>query len=221
MSLRHLPGVIFDLGGVLLRWDTRAIVAAAFAEPDARATVHQAVFAHPDWLELDRGTLSEEAAVRRFAARSGQPPAALCALMEHVRRGLVPLPESVELLEELGAVGVPLYCLSNMHARNITYLTERYTFLRRFRDAVFSAQVQMIKPEPGIFALAAARFGMAPGSCVFVDDARPNVEAAARAGWRALLFTDAAGCRRQLQELATQWASGRAPPSTGPGRAGG
>jgi len=214
MSLSHLPGVIFDLGGVLLRWDAAAIVAAVFPDPDARRIVHQAVFAHPDWLELDRGTLSEAEAVRRFAGRSGQPLAAMRALMEQVRCALVPIPDSLELLADLDDAGVPLYCLSNMHACTIAYLTGRHAFFGRFRDAVYSAQVGMIKPDPAIFAYAAVRFGLPPGSCVFADDSPANVSAAVAAGWRAFRFLGAARCRHELEalaeELAVQGAAGRA-----------
>ena len=49
--------LIFDLGGVVVRWDPAAIIASVFDDEDLRARVREGVFAHPDWLELDRGTL--------------------------------------------------------------------------------------------------------------------------------------------------------------------
>lgn len=205
MSFAHLPGVIFDLGGVLLRWDTWSIVEAAFADESTRAAVHEAIFRHPDWLELDRGVLSEHDAVKRFAVRTGQPCSAMARLMDEVRRCLAPEPDVLDLLIDLDECGVPLYCLSNMHDRNTGYLTGRYDFFARFRDVIFSADVKMIKPEPAIYRYAQTRFGLTPETCVFVDDSPANVSAARQAGWHAVQFRDAARCRADLETLATRW----------------
>ena len=58
----------------------------------------------------------------------------------------------------------------------------------------------MITPEPEIFALSAQRFGVPPSEWVFLDDHLPNVLAARAAGWRALVFTDAAQAERDLRD---------------------
>ena len=205
MSLEKLPDVIFDLGGVLLRWDPEAIVAAAIPDPHLRPAIRGAVFEHPDWLELDRGTLEEEEAVARAAARCGQSPDLIQRLMDEVPRSLTPQAETVDLLAELDAAGVPLYCLSNMHARQADELPRRYAFFERFRDVIFSCHVGFIKPEPEIYAHASTRFGLSPASCVFVDDAPANVEGAAHAGWHAVRFCEAAQCRAELLALARRW----------------
>lgn len=193
--------VVFDLGGVLVEWDPESIVAAVFAAPQVQAAVRRAVFEHPDWLALDRGTLSEEEAVARFARRAAQPEAAMRRLMDQVRVSLAPKADALALLEELDERGVPLYCLSNMHVRNIAYLQERYDFFRRFRGMVISAQVRMIKPEPEIFAHLLAVCRLEAAHSVFVDDYPANVAAARAAGLQSVLFTSTAECRRQLQAL--------------------
>ena len=47
--------LVFDLGGVVVRWDPDAIIAGVFQDEATRARVREGVFSHPDWLELDRG----------------------------------------------------------------------------------------------------------------------------------------------------------------------
>ena len=174
-------------------------------DPDF-STVHREVFAHPDWLAMDRGDLTEEVAVERFAARTGKPPEAMGQLMDAVREGLAPLPASIRLLEELAGLGVPLYCLSNLHASNTGYLMARHEFFTLFRGVVFSALVRLMKPERAIYELSARRFGLTPEVCVFVDDSAANVTGAHDAGWRAIRFTDARACRDQLEALSAHWA---------------
>ena len=67
--------LVFDLGGVVVRWDPDAIIAGVFSDPSSRSRVKADVLSHADWLELDRGTLALEDAIRRAAQRTGIAPA--------------------------------------------------------------------------------------------------------------------------------------------------
>ncbi len=59
-----------------------------------------------------------------------------------------------------------------------------------FGEQLFSAyEVGSWKPDPGLFLHAARALGVAPARCVVVDDSAAGVEAARRAGMRALWFT--------------------------------
>jgi hypothetical protein len=49
--------IIFDLGGVVFTWNPEKIIARVFDDPAVRALVRSKIFNHPDWDELDRGTL--------------------------------------------------------------------------------------------------------------------------------------------------------------------
>ena len=193
--------VIFDLGGVLLDWDVDAIVAAVFADPQVQKSVRATVFDHPDWLALDGGTLGEEEAIQRFAQRSGQPVSSMEQLMQQVRLSLTPKADSLALLDELHARGVPLYCLSNMHVKNFAYLEETYSFWDRFEGIVISADIKMFKPNADIFEYLLCEYDLDPAECVFVDDHPANVEGARAVGLGAILFTAADDCRRQLDGL--------------------
>ena len=56
--------------------------------------------------------------------------------------------------------------------------------LALFESGVFSARVQLLKPEPEIYAHAAAAFGRRPADLLFLDDHWPNIVAAREAGWQ-------------------------------------
>lgn len=51
-----------------------------------------------------------------------------------------------------------------------------------------SSETHLLKPEAAIFDLATGRAGLSPGEILLVDDDRPNLIAAERAGWRTLWF---------------------------------
>jgi HAD superfamily hydrolase (TIGR01509 family) len=214
LNASPLRNVIFDFGGVLVRWQPEAVIASFYADEPLRARVLEAVIRHPDWIDIDRGTLSESAAIERFAARMGRPAAEMRALMQHIKDSLTPLPDSIALLDELAQRGVPLYGLSNMSAPIFSLLQSRYDHWNHFRGIVISGEVGMVKPEPEIFHHIAERYGLIPGETVFIDDHLPNIESAGRLGFRTIHFADAEHCRRELDTLLPRRPAGRV--RTGP-----
>lgn len=205
MDLRYddsaMRNVIFDLGGVVLEWNPDAILESHYADAGVRAAVKSALFAHPDWLQLDRGTLTEAQAISRVAQRIGMANGELAELFEAARRSLRPKADSVALLDELAARGVPLYCLSNMPAATFAYLRDRYPFWKVFRGIVISGEIRMLKPDREIFEYILHRYSLPPASTVFIDDHAPNVQAAGALGLHAILFRDALQCRAELEPL--------------------
>lgn len=201
MPQNSIRNVIFDFGGVLVRWQPQEIITRFYSEESLRGLVKRMVFQHPDWLEMDRGTLSEESAVRRFSARMERPLEEMVALLQHVKESLTPVGESVAIVHELERRGVPLYGLSNMSATTFAYLRERYDLWRIFRGIVISGEVNMIKPEARIFEHICKMYTLVPCETVFIDDHLPNVESANRLGFRTILFSEPKQCGDELNVI--------------------
>jgi len=193
--------LIFDLGGVVVRWDPDAIIAGVFPDQGTRAKAKAGVFGHPDWLELDRGTLAREDAIRRAAQRTGIAQAEIAKLLVAVPPSLVPFPDTVELLHRLKARGYPLYFLSNMHVASIEHLERAYKFWEMFEGGAISCRLRLCKPEPGIYAHLLRAYGLKAGETLFMDDVDQNLHAAAALGIRTLRFENAAQCERELRAL--------------------
>lgn len=198
MNAPSIRNVVFDFGGVLVRWQPEAVIAGFYADAALRDLVRGAVIRHPDWIDIDRGTLSESDAVERFAARMSRPADEMRALMEHIKSSLTPMPESIALLNELVERGVPVYGLSNMSAPIFALLKSRHDHWSRFSGIVISGEVGLVKPEPEIFNHLAERYHLVPAETVFIDDHLPNIESARRLGFRTIHFADAGQCRREL-----------------------
>ena len=196
-----LKSVIFDLGGVLIEWNPDRILASYYADPEMQALMKTAMFLHPDWLELDRGTLNEAELLARLASRTRRPAAELSGLLQAVRESLHTKPDTVALLEKLHDRGVPLYCLSNISADIFQYLRERHSFWGVFRGIVISGELKMMKPEPEIFEFLLQRFGLAAAQSVFIDDYPPNIEAARALGIHTVWFRSAAQCELELEKI--------------------
>jgi putative hydrolase of the HAD superfamily len=196
-----MKNVIFDLGGVVLEWNPERVLQRYYADDALRILMRSALFQHPDWLDLDRGTLQEAELVSRVAVRAGRPAAELEGLLGAVRESLHTKPDTVALLEKLFARGVPLFCLSNVASSIFAYLRRRHSFWHVFRGIVISGDLKIMKPEPEIFQHLLDRYGLSPGDTVFVDDSEPNVQAARALGLQGVWFKDAQQCERELEGL--------------------
>lgn len=92
-----------------------------------------------------------------------------------VRRG------AVQLLDELGARGVPLGLVSSSYRVLVDAALD--TLGRdRFGVTLAGDEVASAKPDPEPYLTAAARLGVAPRRCVVFEDSRAGVESALAAG---------------------------------------
>ena len=187
--------VIFDMGGVLMNFDTWALTAAFTETGEDAALLHREVFEDIDWITMDRGG-SEAAALERM---KGRLPRRLHAPADQViarwDEFLVPIPEMNALARELGGMGIPLYLLSNTPDRFYRY-RERIPAWPLMRGALLSFEEHLLKPDPEIFRRLFSRFGLSPGDCFFVDDNQANIEAARWCGMNGGLYRGGAGAVR-------------------------
>ena len=197
--------VVFDLGGVVFRWEPLVLLQQLFApevhsEAVAREWASQ-IFEtfHPDadWAVFDLGLIEPEPLAARIAARTGLAEADLLRLMAGIPPHLQPIQGTVDVIHALKAQGHRLFYLSNMPAGYADHLVQANSFFSQFEDGIFSAHVQQIKPLPDIFATAQERWPL-QGQPVFIDDVQRNIDAAHQHGWRGILFESPEQVRADL-----------------------
>jgi putative hydrolase of the HAD superfamily len=66
---------------------------------------------------------------------------------------------------------------------------------------VISDQVGLRKPEPPIYELTAAKLGLRPEDCVFVDDTPANLVAARHLGMATVHLTGAPSDLAEIERL--------------------
>ncbi|MFJ8884948.1 HAD family hydrolase [Streptomyces sp. NPDC102402] len=99
-------------------------------------------------------------------------------------------PQMREFVRRLHEDGVPMAVASGS-SRAAIAATLSVTGLDAYLPLYVSAEeVAHGKPEPDVFLEAARRLGVAPDSCVVVEDAAPGVRAAHAAGMRCLAIPD-------------------------------
>jgi 2-haloacid dehalogenase len=198
---RAIEAVVFDLGGVLIDWDPRYMYRQLFADP-ADMEEFLASVCTPDWhrahdLGADITQSCEQLALRYPEHRD--------MIMVWAERGeemvAGQLDDTVELLSELKASGMPCYALSNMEPDAFEVRLARFGFMQWFDGHVISGLEGVAKPDRRIFEILLHRHGLRPERCVFIDDQPRNVDAARDLGLAALHFSSVPQLRQDLQAL--------------------
>lgn len=94
-----------------------------------------------------------------------------------------------ELVVRAKAGGIALAVATAAPNANITFTLDGLDLRRHFDAVVGAADVAHGKPHPDVFLLAAQRCGVKPEHCIVFEDAPLGVEAARRAGMKAVVLT--------------------------------
>jgi epoxide hydrolase-like predicted phosphatase len=195
-----IKGVVFDVGGVLLRthdqsgrrtWETRlGLKAGSLAglvfdsKLGRKAQLGQASLEEVwTWLADHLGLSPEElAALKRDFWAGDRLDRELCdyiwGLRSRYRTGM----------------------LSNNWARDGRAMAQELGIANCFDIFVTSAEVGVMKPDPRIYYVALERLGVSPPQAIFVDDFIENVDAARQLGMQGIHFADPERARGQLEE---------------------
>lgn len=186
--------VFFDLGNVICSFDRqrafRQMAAVSGCPPEQ---VRAVVMDEGLQSVLERGAIDWPTFHAEFVRRTRctcEPEALAAAASDMFTLNVDMLP----IIAGLERAGCRMGILSNTceaHWRHL--VASGYAVLPgAFAPIVLSHEVHAVKPEPVIYAAAAAAAGVAPARIFFCDDLVPHVAAAREAGWDAEHFTTAA-----------------------------
>ena len=185
---------IFDMDGVLIdsgvwhRAAWQALLAEMGLDP-----------ARPDFWRLTIGRPGEEAVplllgktlpdreARRLARRKRD------LYVELARGGLRAVEGAPAFIEHLARRGIPRAVGTSASRMDVERMLGGVGLRRHFEVVVTSEDVRLGKPDPEVYVLAARRLGAAPGACVVFEDSVVGIQAARRAGMRAIGVTTAYG----------------------------
>ncbi len=194
------PAVIFDLGGVLVNWDPRNLYRCFFNGNTAALDKFLIDVNFHAWnLEQDRGRSFADG----VAALSAQFPhyadliRAYDSYWEESITGTIP--GTLEILYTLKDAGYSVNLLSNISREKYQVLRDKYAFFEAFDHRLISADVQLLKPDPRIYALMLSQIDRAAEDCIFIDDSAVNVAGADQVGMTAIQFQSPPQLKSELQ----------------------
>ena len=144
-----IRNIVFDFGNVIGRYNSEELIGRFCQAQADRQAFRQAIFY--DWASLDAGRISYEVytaqALERLPSRLHT---AARAFFRDWYRYLPYMDGIPELIADLKAQNVPRYLLSNASVFFAQHL-DFYDAVQGFDGIVISGEVQMAKPEPGIY----------------------------------------------------------------------
>lgn len=199
MSEMLIP--VFDLGGVFVDWNPMYLFRKLF-ETEEEAQWFQDEICTLDWnLEFDAGDIYAEG-VARLITRFPRYWREIQAYDQRWKETIGGIVEgTVKIHDELIAAEVPTFAITNFSWEKWVSVLPDWPFLEKFDGVVVSGLEGMVKPDPRIYRIFCERYGMAPESCVFIDDNEANVVSARKFGMTAIHFSSPEALRAELIEL--------------------
>jgi putative hydrolase of the HAD superfamily len=88
--------------------------------------------------------------------------------------------------------------LSNIGDSALESVEREFDWIHRFDVLVWSYRFGAVKPNPAIYRHTLDQLGTQPEETLFIDDKRPNVEAARELGIQAIQFSSVERLRQDL-----------------------
>ena len=185
-----VKNVVFDLGNVLLNFNSDKIIADHVQDDELHQQISANIFESEEWILLDRGTITAKEATKRFIRRMPENEKLIKEIMENWKQYLTPINENVEVLNNLAQKSINLYALSNFHKEAFEEVYEKYDFFNHFHGLIISYREKTVKPEKEIYEKLITRFNLKPETTLFIDDSQRNIEAAQKMGFKTIYFND-------------------------------
>ncbi len=177
--------VIFDLDGVII--DTKMLHYKAWKQFfNERGTAHS-------FAEFKRhfGKTNQLVFEKLIPGLNQKQIAKLSSHKEALYRQLAigslkPTKGTVKLMKQLKKEGYKIALGTSAPAQNIQFTMDQIGIEKYFDAVVNGSDVKKGKPHPDIFLLCSKKINVAPENCTVIEDSKPGVEAAKRAGMKCI-----------------------------------
>lgn len=181
-----LKNIVFDLGNVLVKFDSNELIYSFFNEGQEEV---KSFYFDSLWDEYDQGLYSVEEMIEKGVKQFPELELNIKELMYHWTEFVIPLKDNVAYIKDLRRFGYKVYILSNIPEDDTKYLRSCGVF-DNIDGGVFSYEYKKIKPDPEIFHILLKKYDLKASECLFLDDRKDNVVAASNLGFETIEVKD-------------------------------
>jgi len=197
--LAQIKNIIFDLGGVLIGWDPKAVFRTIF-ETEKEVDWFLNNICTMDWNEEQDAGRSLQAGTELLVNKFPEHKKNIEAYYGRWEEMLTGAYQgTVDILEKF--VADPRYkvlALTNWSAETLPWARPHYDFLSWFDGIVVSGEEKCRKPEEKFYNILLDRYKIKPEDSLFIDDNKRNIEAAEKLGIHCIHFISSEQLAREV-----------------------
>jgi beta-phosphoglucomutase family hydrolase len=113
---------------------------------------------------------------------------------------IIPLPGSVELIEKINSLGVPIAIATATSRENAELAVQKLAIGKFIKKIITGDDVKVAKPAPDIFLITARKLGHRAGDCIVFEDSLNGVKAAKAAGMKCVAVSTGEFSKEELEK---------------------
>lgn len=192
--------VIFDLGGVLVNWSPKQIIADIFRDKEYMSfELWKELFASDLFQGIDRGTLTLSDLYNEMPEKYDKKQFKF--FFDNLHEHLFILKSGLKIFDHIKSLGYKTYVLSNFGKEMFEKVEPSFDFLKSFDGAIMSYKVKAIKPESEIYKILLNTYSLNPLECIFIDDLQANIDGAKAMGIDGIVCKDHEYVWQELERL--------------------
>lgn len=197
-----IKNVVFDLGRVLVDFYPLQYLDGLGFDDDQKNKLNEIIFESHDWAEYDRGMhLHNTDIAKKLIKEHPELEKEINLVLQDDWVKMHYLREDVaEYLKNLKLQGINIYILSNLSKDSYDFIST-FDFFKYIDGGVFSYEINICKPDEGIYKALLERYNLIPEETAFFDDKLENIEAARKVGIQGIQFVTLGDAKEKLKLL--------------------
>jgi putative hydrolase of the HAD superfamily len=190
-----IKNIIFDMGNVLTIYRAKEHIMKYVNNDDDYRIILEQVCASVEWIQMDRGTITDEEAITSICKRVPlHLHSTVSIFIKEFRIDQPENPHMEELVIKMKEAGYQLYLFSNT-AHRFHIFSKNIKSIQYMDGIWISCEHGFLKPETEAYSSFFEKFHLLPEECYFIDDSPANIEASLRREMRGCVY------HQNIQEL--------------------
>lgn len=196
-----LKNIIFDVGDVLLEYRWKDMLCDYGLEESEAERVGNLMFNDELWHVLDLGIKTDREVIDEYKKKYPKDAEVIEWFITHGEYMHVQRPDVWYRVHLLKKKGYRIYLLSNYSKNLFNKHTRGATFLDEIDGKVVSYEINVAKPDKGIYMYLLNKYSLNPSECIFFDDRLENIKAAEELGIKSIHVTSKEKLIEEINKL--------------------
>ena len=197
--------VVFDIGNVLTDFAWKEFLQAKGHDDEMIKRIAKATVESDDWVEYDKGNLTNDEIVERFVENDPEIGDELKSAFQNIDGIILKREKTIPWIKALQAAGYKVLYLSNFSRQALEGCPDAMAFLEETDGGILSYRDHVVKPDAAIYHLLEERYDLTPSKTVFIDDTAVNIEAARKLGWKGIIYKSYDQTVKELSKLGVRF----------------